>query len=108
MRHARLVLLVTIAALVAPFVAPCLMAAPAMPCCHHASSDTMPAASSCCATDAEQPLAPPRAVSPAAQPVQLNSALMAPGAPCVVQPRFAPEIPSLIQPSRLRNAVLLI
>jgi hypothetical protein len=58
MLRIRLVLLVTMAALVAPWVAPCLVTAPAghpvMPCCQSAYAGT-PAARPCCAASESQP-----------------------------------------------------
>ena len=92
----RLVLFVTVAALVAPWLAPCLMAAPtghaAMACCH-ASETPMPAARPCCVLDAGQPGAP--APSPASSTVAVMSPLALP----------LPAILTL--PSRLRAAAAM-
>jgi hypothetical protein len=61
MARRQLVLLVTIASLLAPWVVPCLAAAPAghagMPCCHRSQS-SLPAARACCAPADGQPAVP--------------------------------------------------
>src|SRR5215831_4785843 len=62
MLRARVIVAATIVALLAPWAAPCLMAAPAehaqMPCCG-ASHDGGPAVRACCAASDSQPAVPP-------------------------------------------------
>ena len=111
MVRTRLVLLVTIAALLAPWVTPCLAAAPdghaAMPCCRRAQPGT-PVARPCCE---------PAGTNPAAPPSAAPSLLLAAQMPAVVAPVVSLARPQRLDTTlaaalpralRLRSAVLLI
>lgn len=104
----RLAVVVTLAALIAPWMAPCLMAGPAdhaaMPCCHQ-TGPVGPAARPCCTSEGQQPAPPaPSAASFSVVPVSLElpAVLLA-----IPHPLHAasPRLP--IQP-RPQYAVLLI
>jgi hypothetical protein len=111
MVRTRLVLLVTIAALVAPWVAPCLAAAPAdhstMPCCR-SEEPTAPAARPCCAPTDDAPALPSSSSGTVANlpaPVPIASTFALPPIPFTshVQPK-----PLLSIQPRVLFGVLLI
>ena len=111
MARRRLVLLVTLAALVAPWVAPCLAAAPAnhaaMACCHP-GAPSAPVAGPCCAPADGQPAVPTSdavRLSQMAAPVVL-AWTTAPVA--LVSPVHSPSKPLLSIQPRLLFRVLLI
>src|SRR5262245_32826524 len=91
----RLVLVVTIAALLAPWVAPCLAIAPvhhaAMPCCRPSQSEA-PAARPCCApADGAPAVTAPSAASvlhvPASAAIAWTSTLLTDARPLHIQPK---------------------
>jgi hypothetical protein len=106
----RLVLLVTIAALVAPSVAPCLMTAAgghaAMPCCH-STGETTPAARPCCLLDGGQPATP--VAGPVFVPAAATTAAVLP-VPAALTPPARLHLSSTISPppSRRLSTILLI
>ena len=108
MVRVRLILVVTMAALLAPSLAPCLLAAPSghatMPCCH-ASSGGGPAMWPCCAAGDEPAAAPPQSVSLLPQVIDLPAVAIALRPLARVVACAAP--PAGAQP-RLRSTVLLI
>jgi len=106
----RLVLLVTIAALLAPWVTPCLMTAPAghaaMPCCQ-AARGTTPAVRPCCALDGGQPATPVSANTLLPTAMTPMSTLAAP-AIAIVLPRAHAMATMPPSPSRRLSTILLI
>ena len=106
----RLVLLVTIAALVAPWVAPCLAAAPvdhaAMPCCRSSEPDE-PAARPCCAPAGEAPAVPASSAASLAHPAPV--AIVWTSALLTAQPLLHVHVKPLISiHPRVLSGVLLI
>jgi hypothetical protein len=111
MLRVRLVLIVAIAALVAPALAPCLVAAPVdhakMACCAR-QADGTPAVQPCCAVGDEQPVAPPQDSARVLPTVHAIAVLPVPCALTTVPRLPGPDAPYIPRPSRLRSAVLLI
>jgi len=112
MLRIRLVLVVTIAALLAPWIAPCLAGAPAghaaMPCCRKAS-DGAPVARPCCGPDRDGTSAPPSSDATRLQPAQVMAVLVAPASPIAAPARadlHSPVVPPIAAPRR--STVLLI
>jgi hypothetical protein len=107
--RARLILLVTIAALLAPCLAPCLSTAPGghavMPCCQ--ASDSMPTARACCAIGNEQPATPALATALLPNALLPTSALAAPAILTRVS-RVHESATNPSSPSRRLSTVLLI
>jgi hypothetical protein len=108
----RLVLVVTIAALLAPWVAPCLTDAPAghaaMPCCR-ANHNDAPVARPCCGPARDETSTPPSADASRLQPGQVMAVVAAPASPVAASARI--DLPRTIVPpiaARLRSTVLLI
>src|SRR5262245_59863755 len=114
MVRTRLILIVTIAALLAPCIAPCLLQAPAghavMPCCKPAG-DGVPVARPCCGPADGDTSLPPSSVASRVQPAQVMAPAPAPAIASLVavsrhvdpQRFFAPPVSA-----RLRSTVLLI
>src|SRR5262245_56349238 len=111
MVRVRVVLLVTIAALLAPSVTPCLLAAPAghavMPCCRTAK-DAVPVVRPCCGPadpEPSTPASPTASVFHGATPI-VNVVAFAP----IVTPRLLHASASTLAPvrSRVPSSVLLI
>ena len=110
MLRVRLTVLVTLAALLAPWVAPCLASAPVghaqMPCCRTAG-DGVPTARPCCTPADPQPLAPTQTAASSTGAVPCPSFTAMPATISVarvhlVAARLAPL------PLQLRSTVLLI
>jgi hypothetical protein len=111
MVRTRLVLLVTLAALVAPWVAPCLAAAPsghaAMACCHRQDPGG-PVARACCVPADREPGVPPSA-APSLSLAAMSSALAWAPAPAVSPRAVVAQRRSLASAApRLLATVLLI
>ena len=113
MVRSRLVLLVTIAALLAPWVAPCLASAPdghaAMPCCRTGhGQDGGPVARPCCGPVNREPATAPSAPSSLPHLAQVP-AVVQPGV-SLATPRRLDTIDAALPPiaARLRSVVLLI
>ena len=111
MVRVRLVMLVTIAALVAPWVAPCLAAVPvdhaAMPCCRSSEPDA-PAARPCCAPTDDAPAIPTSSVVSLAHPAA-PVAIVWTSALLTARPLLHVHAKPLVSiPPRVLSGVLLI
>ena len=112
MVRTRVILLVTIAALLAPSIALCLIQAPAghaaMPCCR-TTSDGVPAARPCCGTPDDDASTPPASAASRVQPGQVMSAAGVLASNVAVLRPLGPSRPVAPAVSaRLRPTVLLI
>jgi hypothetical protein len=112
MVRTRLVFIVTIAALLAPWIAPCLAGAPtghaAMPCCRKAS-DGAPVARPCCGPARDDTSTPPSSDATRLQPAQVMAVVDAAASPLAASPR-ADLFPTVVRQiaAPLRSTVLLI
>jgi hypothetical protein len=106
----RLILFVTIAALVAPALAPCLMAAPdghaSMPCCRALHRGTV--ARPCCGSDGEGTSTPPSAGASRLYAPGPLAAAVVPAEPIAATRIDAHPRPISSLTARLRSTVLLI
>jgi hypothetical protein len=112
MVRTRLVFIVTMAALIAPWIAPCLARAPAghaaMACCRKAS-DGAPVARPCCGPARDDRSTPPSSDATRLQPAQVMAVAVAPASP-IAAPARADRHPTVVPPiaAPLRSTVLLI